>query len=230
MRTRPFVDRVEGGCTLGSELVQAIAGEKDIIVLGLPRGGVPVAAEVARFLHAPVDVLIVRKLGAPGNPELAIGAIASGGVVVRNEDVLRWIDDPDRAIRDAMAREEPELARREKEYSAGRARPDLSGRCVILVDDGIATGATMRAAVQAVRSLGAARVIVAAPSGARDSCHVLSKAADQCICCMMPEPYMAVGAWYEHFPQVSDAEVGTILRAAHAASSTAHTTVESRTG
>jgi predicted phosphoribosyltransferase len=211
MPERNFIDRRAGGRALGAQLAAEYAKRSDVVVLGLPRGGVPVAADVARELHAPLDVLIVRKLGVPGHEELAMGAIASGDVVVRNEDVLHSLSNPNQALDDAIERERRELLRREREYRGIRAPVDLANKTVIVVDDGMATGSTMRAAVIAARARGAARIVAAVPHAAREACIDLGRLADECICCRTPSPYVAVGMWYDHFPQTSDAEVKGLL-------------------
>jgi predicted phosphoribosyltransferase len=207
-----YQDRRDGGRALAAKLAARYAGRDDVVVLGLPRGGLPVASEVARELGAPLDVLIVRKLGVPGHEELAMGALASGGVIVRNEDVLRFIHNPEEALEIALRRERQELSRRERAYLGNRQPVDVANRTVIVVDDGMATGATMRAAVTALRHRTARRIVVAVPHAAQETCADLASIADECICCQTPAPYMAVGAWYEEFPQTSDAEVGEILR------------------
>src|SRR5437868_6559569 len=178
---RAFPDRIEAGRLLAEEL-EKYADRDDVIVLGLPRGGVPVANEVAKHLHAPLDVFIVRKLGVPGFEELAAGAIASGGVRVLNEDVMRAIPHADQAIEAVTTRETAELARREQTYREGRPAPELRDRIAILVDDGLATGATMRAAVKALRQRGAANIVVAVPVGPPDTCHEIEEQADETIC------------------------------------------------
>jgi putative phosphoribosyl transferase len=209
--TRPFTDRHEAGKEVSSQL-RDYRGRDDVVVLALPRGGVPVAFEVAEALDAPLDVFVVRKLGMPGHPEFAIGAIASGGVRVLNEDVVRWYNIPDRVIDAIAKRETAELERREREYRAGRPMTELRGRVVILVDDGLATGSTMRAAVQAVRALNPARVIVAAPVGAPETCDQFADIADEVICARTPEPFSAVGLWYRDFSQTTDEEVRELLQ------------------
>jgi predicted phosphoribosyltransferase len=205
----PFADRRAAGQFLAREL-KHVAGE-DTIILGLPRGGVPVAYEVAMALGGPLDVFVVRKLGAPGQEELAMGAIASGGILVRNERVLAGIPDSERAISIAVERELPELRRRELDYRAGRPPLGLLGKTVILVDDGLATGSTMRAAVAAVRQHQIARCLVAAPVGANDTCRDLQEIADEVICASTPEPFRGVGQFYRDFTQTTDVEVRELL-------------------
>jgi predicted phosphoribosyltransferase len=212
---RAFEDRKEAGRALAARL-RLYAGRPDVVVLALPRGGVPVAAPVADALDAPLDLFLVRKLGTPGHRELAMGAIASGGIRVLNDDVVKWYGIPPAAI-DAVAREEEqELVRREAAYREGREAPPLDGKIVILIDDGLATGSTMMAAVKAVRQRHPAKVIVAVPVGARDTCEALATVADEVICVRMPEPFSAVGQWYLDFDQTTDEEVRQLLRA-HAA-------------
>lgn len=183
------------------------------MVLALPRGGVPVAYEVARSLAAPMDVFVVRKLGMPGQPELAMGAIASGGVRVMNEDVLGWYRPPAAAVDAVIRAEQAELERRERAYREGRPAVPIEGRTAILVDDGLATGSTMRAAVQAVRRLRPTRVVVAVPVGARETCQALRTLADEVVCALMPEPFSAVGLWYIDFSQTTDYQVRHLLSA-----------------
>src|SRR6059036_3063134 len=207
---RAFANRTEGGRQLAEKL-EKYAGLDDVIVLGLPRGGVPVAYEVAKRLRAPLDVFIVRKLGVPGFEELAAGAIASGAVRVLNQDVMSAIPYADAAIEAVTAKETAELQRREQIYREGRAAPELRDRIVILVDDGLATGATMRAAVKALRQSGAAKIIVAVPVGPPDTCHELEEQADETICLSMPEFFQAVGQYYEDFSQTSDEDVRELL-------------------
>ena len=212
---RAFQDRREAGRALALRL-RPYAGRDDVVVLALPRGGVPVAFPVAELLDAPLDLFLVRKLGTPGHRELAMGAIASGGIRVLNDEVVKWYGIPPEAI-DAVAREEErELGRREIAYREGRHGVPLEGRVVILIDDGLATGSTMMAAVKAVRQRAPARVIVAVPVGARETCAALSAVADEVVCLRMPEPFSAVGQWYLDFDQTSDEEVRKLLRA-HAA-------------
>jgi len=208
--TNRFRDRQEAGRVL-ADLLKAFAGRPDVIVLALPRGGVPVAFEVASALHAPLDVFVVRKLGVPGHEELAMGAVASGGVGVLNQDIVRDLGLPKAAIEAAVQREELELRRRERVYRDGRPLPDLKNRVVILVDDGLATGATMRAAAQALRRHEPERIIVAVPTAAPDTCEALKSEVDEVICAITPEPFQAVGLWYDEFPQTSDEEVRDLL-------------------
>ena len=207
---RTFPNRVEAGRELAEKL-EKYASRDDVIVLGLPRGGVPVANEVAKRLHVPLDVFIVRKLGVPGFEELAAGAIASGGVRVLNEDVMRAIPHADQTIEAVTARETAELERREQIYREGRPAPDVRDRIAILVDDGLATGATMRAAVKALRQRGAAKIVVAVPVGPPDTCHEIGEQADETICLSTPEFFQAVGQYYEDFSQIGDEEVRELL-------------------
>jgi predicted phosphoribosyltransferase len=207
----PFVDRRDAGRTLATHLSK-YAGRKDVIVLALPRGGVPVAYEVAQALGVPLDVFLVRKLGTPGHRELAMGAIASGGIRVLNEDVIRWYSIPTSIIEDVVREEQDELQRRERAYREDRPAPDLRSRIVILIDDGLATGSTMRAAVQAVRERQPSRVVVAVPVGARETCAEIAADADEVICARMPEPFSSVGQWYLDFAQTEDEEVRTLLQ------------------
>ncbi|HTI41225.1 MAG TPA: phosphoribosyltransferase [Vicinamibacterales bacterium] len=206
----PFADRRDAGRVLASRL-QKYAGRDDVVVLALPRGGVPVGYEVAAALGASLDVFLVRKLGTPGHRELAMGAIASGGVRVLNEDVVHWYGIPDAAIESVTREEADELARRERAYRDERPAPVLTNRIAILVDDGLATGSTMRAAAQAVRVQHPAAVVVAVPVGARQTCAELSAVADEVICARTPEPFSAVGQWYLDFTQTEDAEVRELL-------------------
>jgi predicted phosphoribosyltransferase len=207
---RAFLNRTDAGRLL-SEKLEKYAGRDGVIVLGLPRGGVPVAYEVAKRLRAPLDVFIVRKLGVPGFEELAAGAIASGGVRVLNEDVVRAIPYASEAIEAVTARETAELQRREQTYRDGRAAPELRDKIAILVDDGLATGATMRAAVKALRQRGAAKIVVAVPVGPPDTCHEISKEADETICLSTPPFFQAVGQYYDDFSQTSDDDVRELL-------------------
>ena len=211
-----FRDRAEAGDVLAGELGH-YAGRDDVVVLALPRGGVPVAARVASALGAPLDVFVVRKLGVPGHEELAMGAIASGGVRVVNQQVVGRLGLGEADLRRVAEAEGRELARRERSYREGRAPPELAGRVVILVDDGLATGSTMRAAVAAARRLGPARVVVAVPTAPASTCQQLGEEADEVICATTPRPFRAVGYSYRSFPQTSDQEVGALLRSAWAA-------------
>jgi putative phosphoribosyl transferase len=205
-----FPNRAEAGRLLAEKL-EKYAGRDDVIVLGLPRGGVPVAYEVSQRLGVPLDVFIVRKLGVPGFEELALGAIASGGVRVLNNDVVAALPNANELIESVTAREMAELERREQTYRDGRPAPDLHGRTVILVDDGLATGATMRAAIAALRQLGAAKIVVAVPVGAADTCRELQDEVDETVCAIAPEWFQAVGQFYEDFSQTSDEEVSELL-------------------
>jgi predicted phosphoribosyltransferase len=208
--TRRFADRTEAGRRLATELAR-YADRADVIVLALPRGGVPVGYEVARALHAPLDVFVVRKLGVPGHEELAMGAVASGGVRVLNDQVVRALRIPRDVIEDVTAAELRELERREQLYRGERAAPEVRERVVILVDDGLATGATMQAAIAALRQRGPARIVVAVPTAAPETCDQLRDEVDDLICAMTPEPFHAVGLWYEDFSPTTDEEVQELL-------------------
>jgi predicted phosphoribosyltransferase len=208
---RPFADRRDAGRTLAAQL-RAYAGRDDVLVLALPRGGVPVAYEIAEALGVPLDLFLVRKLGTPGHGELAMGAIASGGVRVLNDDVIQWYGIPAQAIDAVAAREQQELERRELAYREGRPPAPITGRTVILVDDGLATGSTMRAAVEAVRHRQPSRILVAVPVGSPDTCREFSAIADEVVCARMPQPFSAVGQWYRDFSQTTDEEVRELLR------------------
>jgi predicted phosphoribosyltransferase len=207
---RLFRDRTEAGRALAERLA-AYANRPDVIVLALPRGGVPVAYEVARALHAPLDVFLVRKLGVPGQEELAMGAVATGGVRVLNEQVVRALRIPDSVIDAVAAWELEELARRERLYRGDRPPPDVRGKTVILVDDGLATGSTMLAAVKALRQQQPARIVVAVPVAAPDTCELLREEVDDIVCAATPEPFYAVGLWYQDFSQTTDEEVRELL-------------------
>jgi predicted phosphoribosyltransferase len=206
----PYIDRREAGADLASRLSH-YKGRRDIVVLALPRGGVPVAYEVARALEAPLDVFLVRKLGVPGHRELAMGAIASGGVQVLNDDVVRWYGISDKDIAEVAREEQQELERRERAYRGGRPPLELTNRAVLLVDDGLATGSTMKAAVQAVRARRPSRIVVAVPVGAADTCREFSSVADETVCARTPDPFSAVGLWYRDFTPTSDAQVKELL-------------------
>jgi putative phosphoribosyl transferase len=210
-----YRDRRHAGRLLG-ETLAAWAGRPDVTVLALPRGGVPVAFEVARRLRAPLDVFVVRKLGVPSHPEYAMGAIASGGVPLIDDAVVRTMRIPAPAIEAVVQQEQAELARRDALYRAGRAQPALQGRTLIVVDDGLATGSTMRAAVRALRALAPAAIVVAVPTGSTSACETLRAEADTVVCPSTPEPYRAVGCWYAAFDQTSDDEVRALLAEAAA--------------
>jgi predicted phosphoribosyltransferase len=207
---KPFADRTEAGLTLAHRL-DAFAGRRDVVVLGLARGGVPVAFEVARALGVPLDVFLVRKLGAPGHEELAMGAIASGGVVVTNDDVVRALKIPHDEVMAEVENERKELSRRETLYRGERPALDVTGKTVILIDDGLATGSSMRAAVTALRQKKPVQIIVAVPVGASSTCEEFRTIADQCVCIIAPDDFRAVGLWYDDFAQTSDAEVCNLL-------------------
>jgi putative phosphoribosyl transferase len=208
-----FLNRVEAGRQLAERLLR-YAGRDDVLVLGLPRGGLPVAFEIAMALDAPLDVFIVRKLGLPGHEEFGIGAIASGDVRVADEAVLRAYDVDTEALERITARERLELERRERLYRDDRPFPVIEDRVVILVDDGLATGSTMRAAIAALRKKGPSSIVVAAPVGARETCTSMAALVDEVICLETPEPFYAVGLWYEDFAQTDDAEVHELLERA----------------
>lgn len=208
-----FIDRLDAGRALAARLA-SYAGRDDLVVLGLPRGGVPVAAEVARALAAPLDVLLVRKLGAPGQPELAIGAIAEDGVTLANDDVLQSLGLGRDAIDRAVAHERPELERRLRVYRGDRPAVELADRTVIVVDDGLATGASMDAACRTVAARGAARLVVAVPVAASEACDRLRVVAHEVVAVITPSPFRAVGAWYDDFEQTTDEQVVTALAAA----------------
>jgi predicted phosphoribosyltransferase len=208
-----FTDRADAGRQLAGWL-SAYAGRSDVVVLALPRGGVPVAAEVAARLGAPLDVFLVRKLGVPGHPELAMGAIAEGGVMVAGDAILAELGIPRTALEDVAVRERLELERRDRQYRGGRERPDVRGKVVILIDDGLATGATMEAAVLALREHHPSRIVVATPVGARDACERLGQMADEVVCALIPESFLAVGQWYRNFSQTSDDEVKALIEQA----------------
>jgi putative phosphoribosyl transferase len=216
-----FLDRRHAGRVLG-QLLDSHADNQDLLVLALPRGGVPVAYEVAQALHAPLDVFVVRKLGVPGHEEYAMGAIASGGVRVLNDDVVQGLDIPDAAIEAVVRSELRELERRERLYRAGRPAPVVRGRTVILVDDGLATGSTMLAAVKALRAQQPKRIVVAVPTAAAETCRQLRSHADEVVCASTPEPFRAVSLWYEDFSQTSDEEVHELLSQARRSAAQAH--------
>jgi predicted phosphoribosyltransferase len=208
----PYADRRDAGRQLAARL-RDYAGDPRAVVLGLPRGGVPVAYEVARALGAPLDIFLVRKLGVPGHEELAFGALAAGGARVYNEALLGELMITHETIEAIAAREGQELERRERAYRGERPPSDVRGRVAMLVDDGLATGATMRAAVAALRGQGPARIVVAVPVGAPSTCALLRAEADEVVCAAMPEPFYAVGQWYDDFSETSDDEVRALLAA-----------------
>jgi putative phosphoribosyl transferase len=210
MTVTKFFDRREAGQLLAREL-KHYANREDVLILALPRGGVPVAAEIATSLKAPMDVFVVRKLGLPGQPELAMGAIASGGVRVLNESVVAGLAIPSEVIEIVAAKEVQELERRERAYRDDRPRVNVEGKTVIVVDDGVATGSSMLAAVAALRKLNAARVVVATPTIAGGTCDQIEDKADEVVAVIKPEDFYGVGQWYENFPQTSDAEVRELL-------------------
>jgi predicted phosphoribosyltransferase len=210
---RIFADRRDAGRLL-SEQLTAYAGRSDVIVLGLPRGGVPVAYEIARRIRAPLDILVVRKLGVPGHRELAMGAIASGGIEVVDEQTVEHFGISPRELESVVASERAELVRRERVFRIGRPVLDVAGKTAILVDDGLATGATMAAAVDAVRTRKPARIVVAIPIAPPSACENLGFRADEVICLSMPARMRAIGLWYEDFTQTTDAEVRELLETA----------------
>lgn len=211
-----FRDRAEAGRVLAAELA-AYAGRTDVVLLALPRGGVPVAYEVARALGIPLDVFVVRKLGVPDHEELAMGALATGGVLVLNEDVVGALAIPRHVIDAVAAQEQTELERRERAYRGGRPALDVRERTAILVDDGLATGSTMRAAALALRRLGPQRIVVAVPVASPDTCRDLRAEVDEVVCAFTPHPFYAVGFWYADFAQTTDDEVRDLLERAAAA-------------
>jgi predicted phosphoribosyltransferase len=210
----PFRDRRDAGKKLATKL-SAYTGRGDVLVLALPRGGVPVGYEVAHALNAPLDIFMVRKLGVPGREELAFGAIASGGIRVLNGDVIRMLGIPDEVINFVARRELEELTRRENLYRGDRRSPDVMNRAIILVDDGLATGASMRAAIAGLRTLQPARIVVAVPVAAPEACDTLRRDADEIVCGVTPDPFYGVGRWYEDFSQVTDEEVRMLLQEAN---------------
>lgn len=210
-----FDNRADAGRVLASLLAE-YANRDDVIVMGLPRGGVPVAYEVARALHVPLDVLLVRKLGVPGHEELAFGAVASGGVRILNRSVIRGAEVSNAEIEAVTQSEEQELERREHAYRDDRPPPRLKGRTVLVVDDGLATGASMKAAVLALREREPAKIVIAVPAAARETCDDFRDQVDDIVCAATPEPFHAVGLWYKDFSQTTDEEVRALLaRAAH---------------
>ncbi|MBI4195416.1 MAG: phosphoribosyltransferase [Betaproteobacteria bacterium] len=206
----PFKNRAQAGQLLGAAL-RHYAGRDDVVVLALPRGGVPVAFEVIQAIHAPLDLMLVRKLGTPGQEELAMGAIAPGGVRVLNPDIVSSLAISEQSIENVAQREQIELERRQRAYRGDRPPPVVKGRCVILIDDGLATGATMRTAIKALRQQQPARIVVAVPVAPLDTVKVLRGEADEVVCLGTPEPFWAIGRWYREFPQTSDEEVKELL-------------------
>ena len=216
---RVFRDRHEAGRLLAERLA-GYADRPDVVILALPRGGVPVAFEIAAALHVPLDVMVVRKLGVPGHEELAMGAIASGGVQVVNQDVVRHLGLSSAVLESVAATEYQELSRRERAYRGNRELTSVEGRTVILVDDGLATGSTMRAAVAALRKRGPARIVVAVPTAAPETCEELKTDVDEMVCATTPTPFYGVGQWYEDFSQTTDEEVRDLLAQAAPSGST----------
>lgn len=208
-----FQDRRDAGRRLAEHLSE-YENRSDVVVLGLARGGLPVALEVAKALNAPLDVLVVRKLGVPGHRELAMGAIASGGVRVMNDSIVRSLSISSAQVNSVADEEQKELERRERKYRGDKERLEVAGRTVILVDDGLATGASMRAAVTALRMQGPDRIVVAVPTGARITCLEFETEVDELVCLTTPDPFFAVGAWYEDFSQTTDEEVHRLLEMA----------------
>ena len=215
---QPFQDRREAGQQLATQLTD-YADRLDVIVLGLPRGGVPIAYEISATLHVPLDVCLVRKLGVPGQKELAMGAIAPGDVMVLNRDVIRSLQITQAALDTVTAEEQQELNRRDRAYRGDRAFPDLQKHTVLLVDDGIATGSTIRAAIATIRAAKAQAIVVAVPIAPAEVVKSLAAIVDRVVCLLMPEPLHSIGQWYENFDQTSDEEVRDLLRRGNAVSS-----------
>ena len=209
-----FTDRRNAGRVLARKL-SAYAGHTDVIVLALPRGGVPVGYEVALALHTPLDIFLVRKLGLPGREELAIGAIASGGIRVLNNDIIRVLNVPEEVINIVARNELQELQRRERDYRGESPAPEVRDRKVILIDDGLATGASMRAAVTGVRAQHPARIIIAVPAASPEMCDAFEFEVDEMVCGMTPEPFYGLSRWYEDFSQTTDEEVRMFLKEAN---------------
>ena len=205
-----FADRAEAGRMLG-EALSVYAGRIDVLVLALPRGGVPVAYEIARMLTVPLDVWLVRKLGAPGQEELAMGAMAGPDTLVLNKEIIKLLNIDEASIDAAITRERTELEQRNKLYRRGMPAPDIQGKTIILVDDGLATGATMHAAIVSLRNAGAARIVVAVPVGTTSACRKIRQEADDLVCLYTPEPFFGVGRWYDNFIQTADEEVLALL-------------------
>lgn len=206
-----FADRADAGRRL-AEALRRYRGDPNLLVLALPRGGVPVGFEVARTLGAPLDLMLVRKLGVPWHRELAMGAVATGGVRVLNDDVITRLNIDPAAIEAVAQAEGRELERRQRAYRGERPEPEIAGRTVIIVDDGLATGATMRAAIDAINKQHAARLVVAVPVGPRETCEELEERVDELVCLHAPDPFFAIGIWYESFPPLADEEVRELLQ------------------
>jgi predicted phosphoribosyltransferase len=213
-KNTPFKDRRDAGRKLAQKLT-SYAGKPDLLILALPRGGVPVAYEVALALNAPLDIFIVRKLGLPGREELAIGAIATGGVRVLNRDIIRTLSIPDEVITFVAKRELQELVRREKLYRRERPAPEVRDRTIILIDDGLATGASMRAAIAGLRVRHPSQIVVAVPAAAAEVCQTFRSEVNEIVCAITPEPFYGVGRWYEDFSQTTDEEVRILLEEAN---------------
>jgi putative phosphoribosyl transferase len=208
-----FKNRTDAGRKLAAQLTR-YADRGDVLVLALPRGGVPVAYEVAKRLNAPLDIFLVRKLGVPGHEELAMGAIASGGVRVINQDIVDYLTIPNRVIDAVAEREQRELERRERAYRDDRTQPDITNHVVILIDDGLATGSTMRAAAASLRLQKPRRIVVAVPVSSPETCDEFRSEVDEIVCAVTPEYFQGVGLWYEDFSQTSDEEVRDLLKRA----------------
>jgi putative phosphoribosyl transferase len=224
-----FQNRADAGRFLAAQLKE-YRGRPDVLVLGLPRGGVPVAYEIAHELGVPLDVFVVRKLGVPGHEELAMGAIAGGGTTVLNQEVIAELGIPDELIRQVIDRESRELSRREALYRGDRPLPRVEGRTVILVDDGLATGSTMRAAAAAVSARNPRKVIVAVPVAASQTCDELEREVDAVVCPLTPDPFYAVGLWYQDFSPTTDQEVRLLLAWAYNENEAAATSTPGETG
>ena len=209
-----YIDRQQAGKILATHL-KKYANKEDVVVLALPRGGVPVAYEIATSLSVPLDVFIVRKLGVPGQEELAMGALASGGVILLNEELIHYLHVPKSSIDEVIKAEEKELSRRESLYHVHEEVPALKDKTILLVDDGIATGSTMHAAIMALRKQKPAQIIIAVPVAAQDTYHEMVKLVDKVVCPLIPIHFYAVGLWYEHFSQTSDSEVCKLLKRAY---------------
>ncbi|MDJ0675424.1 MAG: phosphoribosyltransferase [Calothrix sp. MO_167.B42] len=212
--TFKFSNRTEAGKMLAQKLT-AYTNRKDVLVLALPRGGVPVGSEVAKALNAPLDVCIVRKLGVPGHKELAMGAIANGGVRILNYDVVGWLNISSATIEKVAAHELRELQRRDRVYRGDRSPPNVRNNTIILVDDGIATGSTIRAAIAILQQQKPQRIVVATPVAPLSVCRELQALVDEVVCLSMPEPFYAIGLWYENFNQTTDAQVRQLLEKSH---------------